>query len=117
MKNLSIIISAILILVNVLAGIILKDYMKENIIMSSCVILLNAILLLIVANSKMKDAFKVSYHLLFPVFCIIEFILAIIAPNTWENNYYLVSIIGFIAFQAILLFAAIIVTQHNMQYD
>ena len=117
MRVLIIIISFILILFNVLAGIIIKDYLLGNIVASSCVILINAILLLLLSNSGMKDAFKISYSLLFPFFGIIEFILAILSPNTWKDNIYYVIILGFIALQFILLFAATKTTKHNQQYD
>ena len=117
MKVLTIIVFAVLLLVNLLAGVIIKEYLTENIIMSSCILLLNAILLWLVANSKMRDAFKVSYHILFPFICIIEIILAIIAPNKWEDNFFVIGIVCCVAFQFILLFAAIKTTQHNTQYD
>ena len=113
MKSLSFIISLILILVNILAGVILKDYHQENVILSSCVILINALLLWLVASCNIKDGFKVSYHVLFPIIGLIEFILAIVAPSKWDNNFYIVGIIAFIAFQTILLLAAIKSTQHN----
>lgn len=117
MKILIITVFAVLLLVNVLAGVIIKDYLIENIIVSSCILFLNAILLWLVTNSKMRYAFKVSYHILFPLICLIEFIMAIIAPNKWEDNYFIVGIIICIAFQFILLFAAIKTTQHTIQYD
>ena len=117
MRVLIIIISFILILFNVLAGIILKDYLLRNIVVSSCVLLINALLLLLVTNSDMKDAFKISFSLLFPFFGIIEFILAILAPDTWKDNIYYVCIIGFIALQFILFFSATKTTKYNQQYD
>ncbi len=110
-------ISFMLILFNVLAGLILKKYLLENNIASSCVILINAILLLLVSNSEMKDAFKVSYSLIFPFLGIVEFILAILAPNTLEDNSYFVCIIGIIVLQLIMFFAANKITKYNQQYD
>lgn len=117
MKYLSLIVSLILIVVNVLAGLVLKDYHTENVVMSSSVLAVNALLLLWVAQSKMRDAFKVSFHILFLFFIIIEFILALLAPNTWENNFYLIGIILCLAIQTILVFAAITTTQHNNKHD
>ena len=107
MKQLTICISLILIVVNVLAGLILKDFHKENVIASSCVLLVNAALLLGVAQLKIKDAFKVSFFVLFPLFCLIEYILAVLSPNTFENNFYALGIFCCFAFQLILLFTSI----------
>lgn len=117
MRILIIIISFILILFNVIAGIILKEYLLENNIASSCVILINAILLLLVHNSEMKDAFKVSYSLFFPFLGVVEFVLAILAPNTWEDNIYFVCIMGIIVLQLVMFFAANKITKYNQQYD
>lgn len=118
MRSLSFIVSILLIIVNVLAGLIITTYFLENVIMSSCVLFINAMLLWIVGNSNMKDAFKVSFYILFSLLCLIEFILAVLAPAKWVNNLYLVAIIVCFAIQAILVFAAIKTTQHNQQkYD
>lgn len=113
MKSLTFIVSIILIVVNILAGIILKDYQIENIIISTSVLVVNAILLWIVTQSKMKDAFKVSCHILFSSLCLIEFILALVAPSKWENNSCLIGIICCLAIQVILYFAALKTSQHN----
>ena len=117
MKSLTFIVSLILIAVNILAGVILKDYHLENVVMSSCALLGNAMLLWAVAQSSMKDGFKVSFHILFPFLCIIQFILALMAPSRWENNYYLIGIIACLAFEVILVFAALKTSQHNNKYD
>lgn len=113
MKSVSLIVSIILIAVNILAGLILESYHQENVIMSTCVLAINALLLWVIAHSNMKDAFKVSYHILFPLLCLVEFILAIVAPSQWQNNYYLIGIICCLAFQIILFFVALKSSQHN----
>lgn len=117
MKSLTLIVSLILIVVNILAGLILKDYHIENVVMTSIVLIVNTLLLWWVARSDMKDGFKISYHILFPILGFIEFILAIVAPSRWENNYFLIGIILCLAFQAIMVFAAIKTTQHNYRHD
>lgn len=117
MRTLSIIIGLILLIVNALAGILISDYKLENILMSSCVLLINTLLLWVSGNSDMREAFKISFHILTPIFCIIEFVLAIMSPSTWENNFYFIGIIVILAFQAILLITAIKTTQHNTQND
>lgn len=113
MKSLTFIVSLILIAVNIVAGLILKDYHTENVVMSSCVLAVNTLLMWWVAQSPMKDAFKVSFHILFPILGLIEFILAVIAPSQWENNYYFIGITLCLAFQVIMVFTALKTTQHN----
>lgn len=107
MRTIIIPISLILIVANVLAGLILKDFHKENVVASSCVLLVNAILLLVIDNLKMKDAFKISFFILFPFFCLIEYILAVLSPNTIDNNLYAIGIMGCFVFQLILLFTGL----------
>lgn len=97
----------ILIVANILAGFILKDFHKENVVASSCVLLVNTSLLLVVAKIQMKDAFKISFFILFPLFCLTEYILAVLSPDTFENNLYTIGIIICFAFQLILLFTGL----------
>jgi len=115
MRSLSIIVSILLIIVNVLVGLIVTAYLLENVVMSSFVLVANALLLWVVGNSNMKDAFKVSFYIIFPFLCLLEFILAVLAPAKLENNLHLVGIIACVALQAILIFAAIKTTQHNQE--
>lgn len=107
MKKLTICISLILIVANILAGQILKDFHKENVVASSCVLLVNAFLMLVVANIQMKDAFKISFFILFPLFCLTEYILAVLSPDTLENNIYAIGIIICFVSQLILLFTGL----------
>lgn len=107
MKTLTICISLILIVANILAGLILKDFHKENVVASSCVLLVNAFLMLVVANIQMKDAFKISFFILFPLFCLAEYILAVLSPDTLENNLYAIGIIICFVSQLILLFTGL----------
>ena len=113
MKSVSLIVSIILIVLNILAGLMLEAYHQENVIMSTCVLAINALLLWVIAHCDMKDAFKVSYHILFPLFCLVELILAIVAPSQWQNNYYLIGIICCLAVQVVLFFTALKTSRHN----
>ena len=108
MKTLTICISLILIVVNILAGLILKDFHKENVVASSCVLLVNALLLLAIAKFQIKDAFKISFFILLPFFCLIEYILAVLSPSTFDDNLYAIGIICCFAFQMILFFTGIL---------
>lgn len=107
MKTLTVCIGLILIVVNVLVGLIMKDFQTENVIASSCVLLVNAALLYALTDLKMKDGFKVSFFVLFPLFCLIEYVLAVLSPIRFHDNMYFVGIICCFAIQFILLFTGL----------
>lgn len=97
----NLIILLIALVINVLAGLIFKDYQWENVGFSSAVLVCNSLFLYLVGSINLKDSFKISLSFILPLLGIIELILAIIAPASLSDNMYLMGIIGLVAFQAI----------------
>lgn len=114
MKQIIIYTGIILISVNVLAGIIFNCYERFNIYTTSLCLFVNTALLWLIAWSRMKDAFKISLTILFPVFAIIEFVLMVLSPQTFKDNTYLMVTAILIAIQIIIL---IIVSNKKINHD
>lgn len=107
----NLIILFIALVINVLVGLIFKDYQWENVGFSSAVLLFNSLFLHIIGTVNLKDSFKISLFFILPLLGIIELILAIIAPTSFSNNIYLMGIIGIIAFQIIIFLLVNLVSQ------
>lgn len=60
-------------------------------------------MLFIIDSINLKDAFKVSLSIMFTLAGVIEFILSLIAPNRFVDNWWLIIIIFLIAIEVILL--------------
>lgn len=102
MKNLILIIGVICFVANLLLGLIISSYAPFNLGLNSIVILINTGLMYAIAASSVKDGFKVSLSMLFPLCGLIEYILGLFASNTFENNWFLILTIILLFIESIL---------------
>ena len=105
MIRITAIITALLILLNAICGLVLPQYESINIVLSSAVIILNAGLIS-VASRILNDAFKISLSFLFSFLCLIECVLAVLSPQEVESNYYIIGICAIFIFEVIVLTCA-----------
>ena len=84
---------AILFVANVLIGLIATSYETFNWVLSS-------------VSSSLKDAFKISLSFLFSFLGLVEYILAIVAPSQFADNWYLIVIIGLIVIESLFIIAS-----------
>ena len=103
MKKVIILSCMVLLIANLLCGAILSSYGSCNVALSSSVILVTGILLFLTDTINLKDGYKVSLMLLFAIVGVLEFILSLIAPNRFTDNWWLILVIGLMAAEAILL--------------
>lgn len=103
MKRIIVLSSVVLFVANLLFGLILSFYGWYNIAMSSLVIIGTGVLLYLIHTINLKDGYKVSMSILFAVAGCIEFVLSLIAPNRFTDNWWLVIVILLIVFEAIML--------------
>lgn len=103
MKKGILIIGCIIMIANILLGAIITSYSVFNVCVTSIVIAVTTALLIGIASSKLKDAFKISLNFLFAFFGLIEFVLGIFAPEQYKNNWYLIAIICLIIIESIFL--------------
>lgn len=97
---------AILLIANVLIGLIATSYETFNWILSSVVIIATIVLLGWLSASSLKDAFKISLSFLFSFLGLVEYILAIVAPSQFADNWYLIVIIGLIVIESLFVIAS-----------
>lgn len=102
MKQVIVFIGAIWLLVNIFVGY--STYDKFNLWLTSGTIVWTVLSLCLTYGRGIKDGFKIALTLLFMLFGIAEFVLAIFAPKGLEDNPLLVSLIVLFAIQVILLF-------------
>ena len=86
MKKLIIIIAAILLAVNLLAGLLLSAYEPFNICFTSIVIIATTILICLLDTIRLKTAFAISLSGLFLVGGLAGFILGCISPSQIQDN-------------------------------
>lgn len=111
MKNLTLIIGGIILLLNLVIGLIFSSYKPFNVGLNSAVIIVNTLMLYILGVSQIKDGFKISLSFLFLIAAAIEFIMALFVPSEWENNATLTMLILLFAGQVILYVIAYFVSK------
>ena len=111
MKNLTLVLGVIILLLNLVIGLIFSSYKPFNICLNSGVIIVNTLMLYILGVSQIKDGFKISLSFLFLIAAAIEFFMALIVPNEWENNATLTMLILLFAGQVILYVIAYFVSK------
>ena len=111
MKNLTLIIGGIILLLNLVIGMIFSAYKPFNIGLNSAVIILNTLMLYSLGVAQIKDGFKISLSFLFLIAAAIEYILALFVPETFENNVFLTMMILLFAGQIVLYFIAYFVSK------
>lgn len=94
MKNLILIIGALLIALNTLIGLILSDYSTLNFLLADLSLVLSAGIIYVVTYSKMAPGFKIGLTGLFIFTGIVRCLCVALMPSTWENNMYLIAAIG-----------------------
>ena len=95
----NLIVFCLLLIVNVLAGFMFNGYEWTNVCYSSIVLIVNLVFIILLQTVNLKDAFKIALSVFLPITGIIEFVLALLAPNEFAENGYLMGLIGLIAFQ------------------
>lgn len=103
MKKTTLIITAILLIVNILFGVLLSSFKPFNVGFTSIVILLTGGLIYLLQCIKMKDAFAISLSFVFAVLGIIEYVLAILSPEQIPDNGHVIATIVLLVIQLIIL--------------
>lgn len=115
MKNLILFCTLILLLLNVAAYAIFDSYMGFNTALSSAVLVVNGLLLTGVFLSDLKDAFKASLGVLFPLAAVIAFVLSLFADSTAKNDGFLFGTIVILVLQVIVFAAAYYASKQDKQ--
>lgn len=97
---------------NILIGLIVSSYETFNVCLTSVVIVATTLLLGWLSSSNLKDAFKISLTVLFSFLGFVEFVLGLVAPSQFEDNWYLVIIIVLIIIESLFVISSSLASKH-----
>ena len=103
MKNTTIIITTILLVLNLLFGLLLSAYKPFNVGFTSIMILITGALVYLLQVIKLKDAFAISLSFIFSFMGAIEYILGILSPQHIEDNGFVIATIVMLACEVVIL--------------
>lgn len=104
MKKIVIFTYAALFITNILFGLLLSSYELFNVFISSGIIILTGVFMLLIGILQLKDGFKSSLYVTYPILGFIEIVLSIFSPNRITDNWMIIVITLIVVFQLILLF-------------
>lgn len=87
MKRIIFIATALLLALNIVAGLILSGYKPFNVIFSSIAIFITGALLYSLQLIHLKDAYAISLSCLFVVLGLIEYVLGAVSPDYFQDNW------------------------------
>lgn len=107
MKQSIIIIGSILVVVNLLLGLIISAYGCINLVASTVILVLTAVVLILInGRMSLKDGYAVSLNILIPIIGLIQYLIAIFMPSRFSDNWGLIMLLVLTVIEAIILVAA-----------
>lgn len=114
MKKVILFSSVALLVANILAGLLLSAYDTFNVVASSIIVVLTAVLLYATTAIQIKDAFRVSLNIIFAFIGLTLYIMMLFAPHHIKDNWaVIVSIVLFII-EIIVLYLANWISKKNV---
>ena len=104
MKRIVLFTCATLLITNFLFGLLLSSYEWLNVLLSCIIIILFGIFMSLIGIVQLKDGFKSSLYVLYPILGFIELILSLFSPNKIMDNWVIIVLTLIVVFQLILLF-------------
>ena len=111
MKRLTFIIGLLFLVTNILFGFIITAYPTFNVYVNSGIILITTALVSVLEKLNMKDAFRISLSAIFITCGAIQFILGLISPPSFADNWYLIAVTIILVFEIALLTTSKYVSQ------
>ena len=104
MKRIVLFTCTTLLITNFLFGLLLSSYEWLNVLLSCIIIILFGIFMSLIGIVQLKDGFKSSLYVLYPILGFIELVLSLFSPNRIMDNWVIIVITLIAVFQLVLLF-------------
>lgn len=104
MKSIVLFTCTALLIVNILFCLLLTDYSGVQVLLSNGIIIISGILTLLISVLPLKEGFKSSLYVVYPILGFIEIVLSLFSPNRIVNSWVIAVIMLMIVFQLIFLF-------------
>ena len=114
MKKVIIILGLCFLITNVFLGCMLTRFHSFNILMSCLSIILTAIFLLTSLILNLKDGYRISFLFLFTSLGIVQYILSVLSPNQFSDNWYLLIYIIITVAEIVLLVSGNAISNKTM---
>jgi hypothetical protein len=93
MTKIIIYLGSLLVAVNTIIGLLISNYLPFNWLSVDVILIINTILLSKLSTDNISNGYKISLSFIYPVMCIASLILAILSPNEFNDNFYVIAFI------------------------
>lgn len=108
MKSIVLYVSLLCLVINAICGLVLSSYSLFNCLLTSGIIIFNMVLMYLVSILTLKDAYRISINVLFPLLFMAEFVCGLFSPEQWKDNWCIILISLLLLIEGIIL----IITNH-----
>ena len=106
MKNNTLIIGVILVILNTIIGLVMSSYSNFNMVFADVSILTSTGMVYYLFQSSFADGFKIGLSFFLSITGVARFVCALFSSNQFEDNIAVIVFMCFIAIEAISYFAA-----------
>jgi len=103
MSKININIGSLLIAVNTIIGLLISNYLPFNWLSVDVILIINTILLSKLSSDTISNGYKISLSFTYTFLCFVSIVLAVLSPDKFKDNYYLIGFI-FIMFIEVSLY-------------
>lgn len=82
-----------MVLVNTIIGFLISTYLPFNWLSVDVILIINTILLYRLSSDEVSTGYKISLSFIYPFLCFISIILALLSPDKFKDNYYVIEFI------------------------
>jgi len=93
MSKIIIYLGSLLVAVNTIIGLLISNYSPFNWLSIDVILIINTILLSKLSTDNISNGYKISLSFIYPFLCIVSIVLALLSPDKFKDNYY---VIGFV---------------------
>ncbi len=106
MKNTILISGLGLVFINTIAGLIMTNYTNFNMLFVDLSLILTTVILWINTASNFADGFKIGLNMAYSLTGLIRFLCALLAVNSFENNYTIIIFLVIVGFEYLVYMLA-----------
>lgn len=102
MSKIIIYLGSLLVAVNTIIGLLISNYLSFNWLSIDVILIINTILQFKLSNDKISNGYKISLSFINSFLCFVSIVLALLSPEKYKDNYFLVVFILIILIQTSL---------------
>lgn len=99
MSKIIIFLGSLLVAVNTIIGLLISNYLPFNWLSVDAILIINTILISSLSKDNISNGYKISLSFIYPFLCFVSIVLAVLSPDKFKDNYYLIGFVFILLIQ------------------